>query len=80
MNAVHRGDRCQVIPYLSRVYNIGSQGIHCFDELWRDKIQLKNWAGDRDIQLDEDYVYKNICIEDGACPVPKGHGKEGLYV
>ena len=80
MSNVLREDRSQVISYTSRVYNFGQFGIHCRGNVWEEKVKLESWAGDFDIDLDQPWQYKNICIEDGASPIPENHEKRKHYV
>lgn len=73
LNFVHRKDRHQVLPFLTRVKNIGEYGVHCYPKVWRDGIAVNSWAGIKHISLDTKYTYRNVCVDTGTSPTPPGH-------
>lgn len=60
MQNVVMGKRVCVVPFLSRVHNIGLYGAHCGVEMWEKQIKLSHWAGDRVTTEGNVYTYRNI--------------------
>jgi hypothetical protein len=55
-----RGNRFELLAYLSRVYNIGEIGVHCRPDEYNSSIKLESWAGDRDLMTNPKYKLTNI--------------------
>ena len=60
MQNVVMKNRASVVPFLSRVHNLGLVGVHCQPYEWEKQIKLSSWAGDRISTCDHEYTFKDV--------------------
>jgi len=60
MQNVVRNNRVSMVPFLSRVHNVGMVGAHCGVRDWEKNIKLSHWAGDYITETDNTYIYRDV--------------------
>lgn len=60
MQNVVMGDRVCMVPFLSRVHNVGMFGAHCGVYKWEKNIKLSHWAGDYITKTNNTYSYRDV--------------------